>query len=87
MKSEYSLSAFVKELREAESVLVCTHASPDADAVGSSCGLQQGLTSLGIASAVHFPEPLPERMLSLVAGVQLVQVAASTDYDALVVLE
>lgn len=72
-------------LREQKSILVATHISPDADAVGSSIGLVRALQSLGIKAHAHLPEGIPSRFQNFVDGIVVHQNApAKGEFDALV---
>ena len=48
---------------------VLVHKNPDGDAVGSAVGLVRYLRARGVAAALLSPDPIPERLAFLTAGV------------------
>ncbi len=82
-----ALDTIAAELKKLRSALICAHVSPDADAVGSSCGLQRGLASLGIDAVVYLFDAVPQRMLSLVDGVPIVHEVPARRFDGLIVVD
>lgn len=70
----------------AEKVAVVAHVKPDADAVGSACGLAFGLRQLGIDTSVHIGQTYPHASnLETVPGVGAIHYGGSLPDDALVV--
>lgn len=61
----------VNKIRGLKSALICTHISPDADAIGSSCALQLGLAKLGINASVYLPKPVPENLSPLIGSASI----------------
>lgn len=81
-----AFAAVAARLRDASKVAVVAHVKPDADAVGSACGLAAGLSQLGIATSVHIGQTYPHaENLEAVPGVDKVQYGSSLPEDALVV--
>lgn len=81
-----AFAGVAKQLLSAPKVSVVAHVKPDADAVGSACGLAAGLRSLGIEASVYIGQtyPHPGNLLS-VPGVQEVTYGSSLPDDSLVV--
>lgn len=74
------------QLRAATRVAVVAHVKPDADAVGSACGLALGLRSLGIDAAVFIGQTYPHAgNLDTVPCVEEITYGAALPDDALVV--
>lgn len=81
-----AFAAVATRLRDASKVAVVAHIKPDADAVGSACGLAAGLRQLGIETSVHIGQTYPHaENLAAVPGVDQVQYGAFLPEDALVV--
>lgn len=55
-------------LKSWDSILILSHASPDGDALGSSCALLRGLRQLGKQAAFVCPDEVPEKYAYLFAG-------------------
>lgn len=79
-------AAVSARLLGATKVAVAAHIKPDADAVGSACGLAFGLRQLGVATSVHIGQTYPHASnLDTVPGVGEIHYGASLPDDALVV--
>lgn len=75
-----------KQLLDAKRVAVVAHVKPDADAVGSACGLAAGLRSLGIEASVHIGQTYPHPAnLATVPGVDEITYGAALPGDGLIV--
>ena len=71
---EERFASVAASLRSADKVSVVAHIKPDADAVGSACGLAAGLRAAGVAAAVFIGQTYPHPSnLATVPG------AAATD--------
>lgn len=79
------LQQFAEELLKFKSAIVCTHVSPDIDAVGSASALALGLLSIGCDAVVYLPEKLPERFVGLVRNVPIIQSISSLPQAEIVV--
>jgi phosphoesterase RecJ-like protein len=67
-------------LKGCSRALICTHISPDPDAIGSSAAIFCLLRQIGISATVYLPEPLPKRFESITSGVSFVhQLPALSD--------
>ncbi len=75
------------KLRGLKSVIVAGHVFPDADAVGSVCGLALGLGTLGLEAEVYFAHPVPEKMRELCVALNVMHQLPDRSYDAVVVLD
>lgn len=53
-------NAFLEKINNATNIGILTHKIPDADAIGSSCGLAYVLRNLGKTVEVVFEKPLPD---------------------------
>lgn len=84
--TEAQFAQIAKVLRAAKKISVVAHIKPDADAVGSACGLTAGLRSLGIDAHVYIGQtyPHPENLLT-VPGVDEISYGAELPDDGLVV--
>ena len=81
-----AFAAVAARLRDAHKIAVVAHVKPDADAVGSACGLAAGLRQLGIETSVHIGQTYPHAgNLDTVPGVDDVLYGAWLPDDALVV--
>ena len=78
--------AVADRLKSVDSVHIVTHIRPDADAVGSACGLAFALRELGIEADVYIGQrdPWPEN-LSSIPGVKDVILGRELPADGLVV--
>lgn len=72
-----SFQSFAQKFVAPTQALVCTHVSPDPDAIGSAGALCYLLQSLGHQSMLYLPEGLPERFEVLLGDVSVV-----TEFDA-----
>ena len=83
---EGDFAAVIDRVREAETVHIITHIRPDADAVGSACGLAFGLSTIGIPAQVYIGqrEPMPEN-ISTVPGVDNVLLGKPLPAEGLVI--
>ena len=65
--TEAQFAQIAKVLRAAKKISVVAHIKPDADAVGSACGLTAGLRSPGIDAHVFIGQtyPHPENLLTV----------------------
>ena len=61
-----NIPTLIKEIDFTQETLFSAHVSPDADAVASSFGMAQGLSSLGLKCAVTLEDGVPEHLQSLV---------------------
>lgn len=78
--------AVAKRLLDARKVSVVAHIKPDADAVGSACGVAAGLRSIGIEADVFIGQTYPHPgNLSTVPGVAAVTYGGTLPDDGLVV--
>ena len=84
--AEAQFTEIAEVLRAATKVSVVAHIKPDADAVGSACGLTAGLRSLGIDAHVFIGQtyPHPENLLT-VPGVDEITYGGQLPEDGLVV--
>lgn len=84
--AEAQFTEIAEVLRAAKKVSVVAHIKPDADAVGSACGLTAGLRSLGIDAHVFIGQtyPHPENLLT-VPGVEEITYGGQLPEDGLVV--
>ena len=82
-----SVDELCAHLRSLQSALICTHVSPDPDALGSAGAMQRGLHALGIEAHVYLPDPLPERIGVLLEGVPIVYGVPTRRYAAVVVVD
>lgn len=83
---EGEFASVAKQLLEAQRVAVVAHVKPDADAVGSACGLAAGLRSLGKDASVHIGQTYPHPAnLAGVPGVDTITYGAVLPGDALIV--
>src|SRR5262249_4668810 len=82
-----SLDTVCDVLRVAKSVLICTHVSPDPDAIGSSFALQRGLAQRGVEALVYLPERLPERVNKLVGNVPIVYQPPAQQFSVVAVVD
>lgn len=82
-----TLKELAAEVRSYRNVVITTHVSPDADAVGSSCGLHFGLLELGIASVVYLSESVPEYVAPLVGNANITCEIPAHEVDALIVVD
>lgn len=81
-----AFAGVAKQLLNAPKVSVVAHVKPDADAVGSACGLAAGLRSLGIEASVYIGQTYPHPgNLQSVPGVQEVTYGSSLPDGGLVV--
>lgn len=79
-------AAVSSRLLSATKVAVVAHVKPDADAVGSACGLAFGLRQLGIETSVHIGQTYPHASnLGTVPGVDEIRYGAGLPDNALVV--
>lgn len=83
---EGDFEAVADRLKSVDSVHIVTHIRPDADAVGSACGLAFALRELGIEADVYIGQhdPWPEN-LSSIPGVKDVILGRELPADGLVV--
>ena len=83
-----SMKTIAEALKGSRRVVVATHVSPDADALGSSFGLALGLHRIGVEVRVAYENELPERFLPLLPA-ELLRSSGGTseDPDVLVVLD
>lgn len=73
-------------MRAAKKVSVVTHIKPDADAIGSACGLAGGLRQIGIDAQVYIGQPLPHPAnMRTIPGVDQVRYGEPLPQDGLVV--
>ncbi|QYH19574.1 bifunctional oligoribonuclease/PAP phosphatase NrnA [Corynebacterium aquatimens] len=83
---EGRFAAIAETLRGAEKVSVVAHVKPDADAVGSACGLAAGLRGMGIQADVFIGQTYPHaENLRTVPGVGEITYGATLPADGLVV--
>ncbi len=83
---EKRFASVAASLRSADKVSVVTHIKPDADAVGSACGLAAGLRAAGIAAAVFIGQTYPHPSnLDTVPGVDAITYGSSLPEDGLIV--
>ncbi len=79
MSKDYQASLIA--LGEVNKVVVSAHVSPDADAIGSSCGLALGLISLGLDVTVYLQDEIPEKFKAFTSGVNIVHDINQLDDD------
>ena len=60
----------LQRLRQAEDVLILTHANPDGDTLGSGCALFWGLRQLGKRVKLLCGDPIPEKYRYLLHGLE-----------------
>jgi len=81
----------IKEIAEIiskhSSIAICAHVFPDPDAIGSSCGLERGLASLGKKVTVCLSEEPIDRMkeFSLSSNIQLG--GDNNDFDLIIAVD
>ncbi|MCP1386591.1 bifunctional oligoribonuclease/PAP phosphatase NrnA [Corynebacterium sp. TA-R-1] len=81
-----AFAAIADTLRGAAKVSVVAHVKPDADAVGSACGLAAGLRRIGVDADVFIGQTYPHPAnLATVPGVDEITYGASLPGDGLVV--
>jgi phosphoesterase RecJ-like protein len=85
--STHTLDTLALQLRSLKSVLICSHVSPDPDAIGSSCGLALGLRALGVDAEVYLQDGISERVLPLVEGVVVHEQVPKRSYDGVVAVD
>jgi phosphoesterase RecJ-like protein len=83
--------ALTGAIRQAESVLIVTHVSPDGDALGSSLALARALVAMGKRVSLLNKDPVP-RIYRFLPGwqdvsAQLPDAAEGTEPDALILLD
>lgn len=84
--NDAGFAAVADVLTRAEKVSVVTHLKPDADAVGSACGLAAGLRQLGIEAGVFIGQTYPHPSnLDTVPGVGDITYGGKLPDDGLVV--
>ncbi len=79
--SNTTLSEVAARIRDAEAVLITTHAKPDGDAVGSSLALRRAIDAMGKKAVVALAGPI-EYTLKTVMGDDPVLVDSAPDSDA-----
>ena len=67
------LSAWHALLNDASSIVICTHKSPDGDALGSSLALCSYLMTVGKASSIVLPDGFPDFLQWLFGSVHVVR--------------
>ena len=81
-----TLDEILKEIKNAESIVVLTHESPDGDAVGSSTAMRLLLKSLGKSSDVIIPKFA--RIYNFLPGIEEVKTMSDVEnYDLAISLD
>ena len=74
-------------LRSLSSALICTHVFPDADAIGSSCAMQLGLSQIGKKAQLHLPQQAPEVLLPLLKSADISYDLPTEVLEAVIVVD
>ncbi len=82
-----TLNDIAELLRKPSKSLVCTHVSPDPDAIGSAGGLCHLLLSLGVDAALYLPEGLSETFRKLLVGIKVVEAIDEFEYERIVAVD
>lgn len=82
MAADNTIVEFCAALRSLKSVIVTSHFSPDADAIGSSAAMVHVLKDLGMEVTWYLQDPIPRRMLPFVQGLPVVHEVPGTKADA-----
>jgi len=78
----------VQQINAAQRVLVCAHASPDGDAIGSTLGLMLGLEKLGKEVVAYNVDGVPDIFRFLPGADRLVSnLSSQEDFDLVFVLD
>ena len=80
-----TLENIVKEIKNAESIVILTHHDPDGDAIGSSLAMYNGLKQLGINSDVIIPEF--SRTYNFLPGASDILKESDKNYDLAIALD
>lgn len=82
------LNDIVQQVKGAQRILVCSHESPDGDAIGSTLGLTLGLQRLGKDVVAYNVDGVPE-ILKFLPGSQALVTELGTDdtFDVIFVLD
>ncbi len=82
------IAEIVQRITQAERILVCAHASPDGDAIGSTLGLMLGLEKLGKDVVAYNADGVPDSFHFLPGAGRLVSdLAGQQDFDLVCVLD
>ncbi len=82
-----SIKSIAKILQTGTQSLVCTHVSPDPDAIGSGGALCHLLSALGHQAVLYLPEGFPERFRSLLGDLPTVHELSAATYELVVAVD
>lgn len=78
---ELNLKELSEKLSQENNIIIAAHISPDADAVGSSVGLAQGLEKLGKSVLVYLEDEIPSRLKGLTGATKVVHQLSEIDFN------
>ncbi|MCF6179874.1 MAG: bifunctional oligoribonuclease/PAP phosphatase NrnA [Geopsychrobacter sp.] len=82
------LSKIVQQIDKGQRFLVCAHASPDGDAIGSTLGLMLGLEKMGKEVVAYNADGVPDTFRFLPGAERLVSnLDGQSDFDCVFVLD
>ncbi|HMO18695.1 MAG TPA: DHH family phosphoesterase [Oligoflexia bacterium] len=85
MEKESCLDSIQKKINEATRVVLATHISPDADAIGSSGSLCIALSAAGKEARVYLPETISDKLGKLLSSEHVVHECPKPGYLLIVV--
>lgn len=81
------LNEAARVLHAASRVLIVSHFNPDADALGSSCGLGEALRRAGKYVVVANESPIAERFLFIPGSAQVVSIFPEEEFDVVCICD
>lgn len=82
------ITEIVQQINSAQRILVCAHASPDGDAIGSTLGLMLGLERLGKDVVAYNADGVPDTYRFLTGADRLLSdLSGQADFDLVFVLD
>lgn len=75
-KNDFACKEMLSALKNANSILLCTHISPDGDAIGSTLAAGMALERMGKKITYSCADPVPERLKFLPGAEKFVQAEA-----------
>jgi phosphoesterase RecJ-like protein len=82
------IAEIAQQIKTAQRFLVCAHASPDGDAIGSTLGLMLGLEKLGKDVVAYNADGVPDTFRFLPGAARLItDLSGQADFDVVFVLD
>ncbi len=80
------IAEITQQIKSAQRFLVCAHASPDGDAIGSTLGLMLGLEKLGKDVVAYNADGVPDTFRFLPGAARLItDLSGQADFDVVFV--